>query len=82
MLTKLLKGEMEGEMGMVMEVEGPRNLDRMGDVELHGVGYWDVSLCTGAGGSGGVGSSVGVNGTDFFDFVGVVGGDEGMAEVT
>ena len=82
MLTKLLKGEIEGEMGMVMEVEGPRNLDRMGDVELHGVGYWDVSLCTGAGGSGGVGSSVGVNGIDFFDFVGVVGGDEGMAEVT
>ena len=35
-----------------------------GDVELHKGGYWDVSLCTGVGGSCGVGGSVGVGGTD------------------
>ena len=34
------------------------------DVELYEGRYWDVSLCTGVGGSGGVGSSVGVDGTD------------------
>ena len=38
--------------------------ERDGDVELHEGGYWDVGLCTDAGGSGGVGSSVGVDGTD------------------
>ena len=34
-----------------------------GDVELHEARYWDIGLCTGVGGSGGVGSSVYVDGT-------------------
>ena len=35
-----------------------------GDVELHESRYWDVGLCTSVGGSGGVGSSIGEDGTD------------------
>ena len=38
--------------------------ERDGDAELHEGGYWDVGLCTDVGGSGGVGSSVRVDGTD------------------
>ena len=37
---------------------------RDGDVELHESGYWDVSFCTGIGGSGGFGGTVGVDGAD------------------
>ena len=35
-----------------------------GDVEWHEGRYWDVDLCTGVGGSGGVGGNVGVDVTD------------------
>ena len=35
-----------------------------GDVELHEGRYWGVGLFTSVGGSGGVGSSIGEDGTD------------------
>ena len=35
-----------------------------GDAELDETGYWDVSLCTGVGGGGDVGSSVDIDDTD------------------
>ena len=72
-----------GSRGMVMEVEGAWNLGLDGDVELHEGGYWDVSLCTGAAGSGGNGSSVGVDGTDSVEVncVGVVSGSNSVGFV-
>ena len=45
-----------------------------GDVELHDSGYCDVGLWTGFGGSGGVGGSICVDGTDHVDSDGGVGG--------
>ena len=35
-----------------------------GDVQLHEGGYWDVSLCTGVGGNGGIRGSFGVDDTE------------------
>ena len=72
-----------GSRGMVMEVEGVWNLGLDADVELHEGGYWDVSLCTGAGGIGGNGSSVGVDGTDSVEVncVGVVSGSNSVGFV-
>ena len=48
-----------------------------GDVELHEGRYWNVSLCTVVGGSGGVAGSVVVDGTDGASSGGAVGGDFG-----
>ena len=56
--------EMEGERGMVMEVEGARKLGRKEMLSCRKGGYWDVDLCIGVSGSGGVGSNVGVDVTD------------------
>ena len=57
-----------------------------GDVELHEDRYWDISLCTGVDGSGGVGNSFGVDGcfgvdgTDCVGSGGDVGGDCGDSD--
>ena len=44
------------------------------DFELHESRYWDVGLCTDVRGSGGVGGSVCVDGTDGVGSGGSVGG--------
>ena len=50
------------------------------DVELHEGRYWNVGLCTGIGGSGGVGSTVGVIVTDGVGSGGSVGGGCGDSD--
>ena len=67
---KMGEGEMEDDRGIVMEEEGAWNLGRMGNVELHEGGYWDVGLCPGVGRSG----SVGMDGADNVGSGGGVGG--------
>ena len=64
MWGKMGVGEMEGDRGMVMEVEGARKLGRKGMLSCRRGGYWDVNFCIGVSGSGGVGSNVGVDVTD------------------
>ena len=53
---------------------------RDGDVKLHKSGYWDVSFCTGIGGSGGVAGSVGVDGADGVGSGAGVGGGCGIKD--
>ena len=69
MQGKMGEGEMQDDRGIVME-EGAWNLGRMGNVELHEGGYWDVGLCTGVDHSGGVG----MDGADNVGSGGGVGG--------
>ena len=52
---------MKDDRGIIMEVGRGECMEpgKEGDVEMHEGGYWNVGLCTGVGGSGGVGGRVG-----------------------